>query len=812
MRFASTTAPALLALTAAVTPAIAMPTDAQPAEPYLSNITQLTSPRVYKRAGEAYFSPDGRWIIFQAEEVDASDEPPRYAMYVAPLEFGAEGSVTGLGDPIRLSGSGAATTCGWFHPTLPGVVLYGSTITAPASAQAAGYSRGTSRYTWDFPTEMEIVTQTVPAIVSDLVKNETLRAELMARPDLDTPTVFWEREGYDAEGSWSPDGRSILFTAVDPETGDGDLFIRDIASGTNTPLVVADGYDGGPFFSPDGTRICYRSDREGNNLLQLFVADLVFDDRGIPVAIENETRLTEGDHVNWAPYWHPSGDWLVYATSNVSHRNYEVFAIPANLNADGSMPEPVRITYADGFDGLPVFSRDGSKMMWTGQRGQPGATGRPTSQLYIADVSGTPAGLDLPVSSGAAPTISQALSVATEAERRYHEHTTILASDWLAGRFPGTPEIEIAEHYIQRRFSEAGLEPAFSDSFFQTFSFALHGTDQILEGRNVGGVIPGKGDLADRWIIIGAHHDHLGMGAMGSMKGEGEIHEGADDNASGTSAVLMLAQMLSDAYAEMPDGADARSVLIVTFSGEELGLNGSRSFVKDPPIDLAQCDFMLNYDMIGRITGDRVSVSGLASGVGLADIVAQPLGSTALNVVIPDGLSSRSDHAAFYDEEVPVAFMTIDPFHTDYHTPEDEAWKLNVRAAVQAIKLGEDMVLAVARHPEPIAFEQVEAYDTGPNIGVGGLKVRFGIMPGNYNDTEPGVVVQRVSPDGSADLGGVKDDDRLIEWNGTQIGSISDWMELMAEHQPGEVVTVTVLRGGERVDLQIELQASRSAD
>ena len=143
----------------------------------------------------------------------------------------------------------------------------------------------------------------------------------------------------------------------------------------------------GPFFSPDGQFICYRSDREGNNLLQIQVSKLQMDE-GIPSGIQAEFALTADRHVNWAPFFHPSGDWLVYATSRVSHRNYEVFALP--LTGDLSVKkEPVRITNANGFDGLPVFSPEGSMMMWTAQRGQDrNDEGRPSSQLWLAKTTG----------------------------------------------------------------------------------------------------------------------------------------------------------------------------------------------------------------------------------------------------------------------------------------------------------------------------------------------------------------------------------------------------------------------------------------
>jgi len=368
-------------------------------ETFLDSVVQLTRRDQFSRAGEAYFSPDSRWIIFQA--VPAAEETggqPKYAMYVAKVVYDpASGAVTGLEEPIRISEPGSANTCGWFHPSLPGVVLFGSTIVDPSSEVEAGYSRENSRYTWDFPREMEVVTRTVPRIVEDTVQNETLKAELLGRPDVTTSIPMWERDGYDAEGSWSPCGRFVLHSSVDPNTQDADIYVYDIASDERHALVVAPGYDGGPFFSPDGKWICYRSDREGNDLLQLFVSELRFDDRGVPVGIEREIQLTNNQHVNWAPYWHPSGNYLVYASSEVSHRNYEVFGIVVEPNrSHDAGPRPTyRLTHAPGFDGLPVFNPDGRLMMWTGQRNvDDPQTGSRSSQIYMAETTGSvPRGL-----------------------------------------------------------------------------------------------------------------------------------------------------------------------------------------------------------------------------------------------------------------------------------------------------------------------------------------------------------------------------------------------------------------------------------
>ena len=354
----------------------------------LRNYVQLTSEKDYVKAGEAYFDPTGSWIIFQAvpRPTDGSAPDQHYSMFVAKLTHDANGAVIGLEEPVLLSQPGSANTCGFFHPTEPSRVIFGSTVTPPADNQPAGYQRGSSKYNWQFPVEMEVVGHRVAEIIID------------STPHGDTPNLFstharplWSRPGYDAECGYSPDGKFIVYTRVDPKTGDGDLYVFDVKSETHTPLVTEKGYDGGPFFSPDGKWITYRSDRRGDNMLQVFVAELSFDSNGSPNGIKRELKVTDNEQVNWAPFWSPDGEYLIYATSEVSHRNYEVFSIEApvgaaSVKAPGELAKR-RITSADGFDGLPVFSADGSMMMWTSQRGGLfGEEERPTSQVWVAEI------------------------------------------------------------------------------------------------------------------------------------------------------------------------------------------------------------------------------------------------------------------------------------------------------------------------------------------------------------------------------------------------------------------------------------------
>ncbi|GJM18891.1 MAG: hypothetical protein DHS20C14_11040 [Phycisphaeraceae bacterium] len=348
----------------------------------LSQHVQLTHRDEFVKAGEAYFSPDDDWIIFQAIPVPAEGEAPdqHYSMYVAGLERDADRNIVGLLEAFRVSELGSANTCGWAHPMKPYHFLFGTTTTPPAEAEPAGYQRGTSKYSWQFPREMEIARSWIDPEFLDV-------ADGPGAVYLGEPEIVFERDGYDAEASWSPDTRHILYTHVDPpdglRPGDGDIWVYDTEYGSHTPLVTARGYDGGPFFSHDAKRICYRSDRRGDSLLQVMVADLIYDDSGAITGIANETQLTDNEHVNWCPFFTRDSQYLVYATSELGHSNYEIFMVDAAASAD--VRPRMRVTNARGFDGLPAMSADEKWMMWTAQRG-PQAEGedRPSSQLWIA--------------------------------------------------------------------------------------------------------------------------------------------------------------------------------------------------------------------------------------------------------------------------------------------------------------------------------------------------------------------------------------------------------------------------------------------
>lgn len=364
----------------------------------LSGHVQLTFPDQFVKAGEAYFNRAGTWIVFQAvprAEQGRAPGPDVYSMYVAQLKLDAERNIVGMETPIRISPEGSANTCGFFNPTRPMEVIFGSTMTAPSGKDSPGYQRGTRSYRWAFPAEMDVVRVRVPAILASGLGTGPGGIKVSGGTP-SAPERLISGPAYDAECAFDPSGRYIVYATqkgMDDTTRRPKIALEvfDTNTGTSMELTKPEGYNGGPFFSADGSMICMRADRKGDDLLQVFVLTLDREADGTIKGVRGEYQVTDNQHVNWAPFFHPSGEYLVYATSEVGHDNYEVFAVEVPRAANG-FAKPARlkhkrVTHASGFDGLPVFSHDGNWMMWTSQRGgKVEGEARPSSQLWVGKV------------------------------------------------------------------------------------------------------------------------------------------------------------------------------------------------------------------------------------------------------------------------------------------------------------------------------------------------------------------------------------------------------------------------------------------
>ena len=246
---------------------------------------------------------------------------------------------------------------------------------------------------------------------------------------------------------------------------------------------------------------------------------------------------------------------------------------------------------------------------------------------------------------------------------------SFLAADQLEGRAIGTEGEEQAAQYLAERFEQIGIEPKGTSGFFQEFTVskpsnpheeAVIGTDgEGITGRNVLGFIDNQ---AEKTIVIGAHFDHLGFGGVGSLhRGDSAIHNGADDNASGTAALLALAELLKHQKHQS-------NFLFIAFSGEENGLWGSNYFVKNPTIDLETVNFMVNMDMVGRLNEEKtLAINGVGTSpsfVSALDLV----NADSLKLVTSESGVGPSDHTSFYLQDLPVLHFFTGQ-HEDYHKP-----------------------------------------------------------------------------------------------------------------------------------------------
>lgn len=386
-------------------------------------------------------------------------------------------------------------------------------------------------------------------------------------------------------------------------------------------------------------------------------------------------------------------------------------------------------------------------------------------------------------------------------------HITFLASEELQGREAGTANEAKAANYIADYFRDFGLEPAGDDrTFFQEFTIntALlnnpHASEDDTTGekrlsKNVAGLLQGTGD-SDEIIILGAHYDHLGYGEFGSLyRGEVQrIHNGADDNASGTTGLLELAQYFSENRPET-------DILFLAFSGEEMGLLGSAHYVNNPTVNLENALAMINMDMIGRMNEDKKLI---IFGVGTSEkwsAIADSANTGNLDLDLVEDGTGASDHTSFYYKDIPVLHYFTDT-HSDYHRPSDDTEYINfngtalalhhlVRVIVQLDELDKPDMEFIAAPGEQRQSMRLE----GPTLGV---------LP-DYGYDGEGMKITGTNDGGPAANAGLESGDIIIGLGGKPLKDIYGYMEALNSLKKGQLTTVTVLRAGEELTLDLQL-------
>ena len=434
--------------------------DAVTQNKFLSNVRQITFEGL--RAGEGYFgsgADGGNEMVFQSER---RENNPFFQMYTLDFE---------TGDTAAVSPGYGKTTCGWLHPD-GNRVLFASTQFDPDAKQkqldelAFRESGQTRRYSWDYDPTYELVAYDREA---------------------KTYQRLTDAEGYDAEGSYSPDGKLIAFasnraaymkelSAEDQKLFETDpSFMMDIylmnADGSEVrQLTNVEGYDGGPFFSPDGKRICWRRFSKDGLLAEIYTMNVDGSD---------EQQLTKMNVMSWAPFYHPSGEYLIFTTNKHGFNNFELYIVAAD---PGAISTPVRVTTTDGFDGLGSFTPDGQQLTWTSNR-----TAKKQSQIFLADWNHEAAMEALRIEASNSEeenadvnVIADASATGTAAAKMGSSdfeaadivrHVDYLCRKELGGRMTGSEGERKATAYVAAYLSHLGCQPLENDSYFQAFDF-----------------------------------------------------------------------------------------------------------------------------------------------------------------------------------------------------------------------------------------------------------------------------------------------------------------------------------------------------
>jgi len=379
--------------------------------------------------------------------------------------------------------------------------------------------------------------------------------------------------------------------------------------------------------------------------------------------------------------------------------------------------------------------------------------------------------------------------------------TTAVADSWLK---PGGHTVEALAAAIDKDLS--------NHSFALDPGFKLALTVDVERIRrfesNVVATLPGSDpELASQCLVIGAHYDHLGLGDQHSLAPSqiGRIHHGADDNASGTSALLEIA----DYYAHRP--RPRHSMIFVAFAGEELGLLGSGYYTEHPAMPIAQTLAMINMDMVGRLSGNRLFIGGIGTSPGFQRLVENANQSEA-NAHFDLSYSSSgygaSDHMSFTVRSVPVLFF-FSGLHSDYHKPSDTWDKIDAADGARVAELVADVASALDQLNEKPTYVRVAEPASASMGGGGGYGPYFGSIP-DFGQVEHGGVEFADIHDGSpAAKAGFKAGDVLVDFGGTKIDNLYDFTYALRAHKPGDKVMVTVLRNGEKLTHEVTLEVRK---
>jgi acetylornithine deacetylase/succinyl-diaminopimelate desuccinylase-like protein len=374
-----------------------------------------------------------------------------------------------------------------------------------------------------------------------------------------------------------------------------------------------------------------------------------------------------------------------------------------------------------------------------------------------------------------------------------------LSADLLQGRATGTDGERLAAQYIAQRFQELGLAPGLDGAWMQPFDFTYsanpHATPGEGEPRTGRNVVAHLDHGAERTVVVGAHYDHLGYGQLGSRApGDSAIHNGADDNASGVAALLEIARQLQ--------ASEARSsnVLFVAFSGEEMGLYGSKHFVDALPVPNERIRYMVNLDMVGRLDTSRtLAVNGTGTSPAWESAVDAAATATGLGTASdPSGLGA-SDHTSFYLDDIPAVHLFTGA-HDDYHTPTDDSHRINYAGLLDVATFAVRLIEALDDNGA-LAFTETDDEQQSRRMA---FKVGLGIMP-DYVFEGDGMRIDAVlGDDRPAAQAGLNEGDVIVRIGETTVDDIYAYMDALSQFEPGDTTTIAVKRGDQTLEKEVQ--------
>jgi len=332
----------------------------------------------------------------------------------------------------------------------------------------------------------------------------------------------------------------------------------------------------------------------------------------------------------------------------------------------------------------------------------------------------------------------------------------------------------------------------------ETVSFQTDVVSKNAQTQNVMGFIQSPDNPDGDILIIGAHYDHLGMGGQGTGSRVPDtiaVHYGADDNASGVSALIELAGSLAAKKDQLPF-----SVLFIAFASEEMGLIGSKYYVENPLYSLSRVNAMINMDMLGRLRDNKLTVGGVGTAIEFKNLI-ESANSDRFSIGLSYEGQGPSDHASFYTKDLPVLYFSTGA-HMDYHTPDDSVDKINGAGMVEVVDFIEEIILKIGE------LDSITYQEAGPKLKTSArspYKVTLGIMPDFTGGDKDGLGVEMVTEGRPAQLAGMLKGDRIVSLNGLSVTNIQDYMMRLQTLEEGQTITVEVIRNEEKIILLVQL-------